>query len=179
MTSTKPIYGTVLNKNDVQDKITGPVKASVTLAIGLVYQDGANGWTNAPTDGSVYGRQLYWNEKVLTATSTLGEIVGTFYGEGARVVGKSDGIITAHAWCKASTNFANGFIINSDPVDATVGATFGAGTKTETAVNNVRNWQRAKIAIYHGHVLEVIGNTTVPSSSADLETDCVFEITRG
>lgn len=176
MTSTSPVIGTILNKNEVQDFITGSVKASVTLAVGLVYQDGANGWTNAPTDGSIYGRQLFWNERSLTATATLGEIVGTFYGEGAKVVGKSDGVITVNANCKASTSFANGFIIVADPSDAT--ATI-ANTTTSNEINNVRNWQRNKIAIYKGHVLEVIGNTTNGTSSADLETNCVFQIRRG
>lgn len=176
MTTTSPIYGTILNKNEVQDKVTGPVAVSITLAIGLVYQDGANGWKNAPTDGSIHGRKLFWNEKALVSTATLGEIGGTFYGEGAKVVGKSDGVITADAWCKASTNFANGFITNDDPADAT--ATI-ANTTTSNEINNIRNWQRAKVAIYKGHVLEVIGNTTLPTSSADTETNCVFEITRG
>lgn len=178
MTTTSPIYGTILNKNEVQDKVTGPVAVSITLAIGLVYQDGANGWKNAPTDGSVYGRQLYWNEKSLVSTATLGEIGGTFYGEGAKVVGKSDGVITSQAWCKAGTAIANAFIINSDPANTTLAATF-ADTEAEAAIDAIRNWQRAKIAIYKGHVLEVIGNTTLPTSSADTETNCVFEITRG
>jgi hypothetical protein len=172
MTSTKPIYGTIINKNEVQDIVTGPVAVSITLAIGLVYQDGSNGWKNAPTDGSIHGRKLFWNERALVSTSTLGEIVGTFYGEGAKVVGKSDGIITANSWCKASTNFANGFIILSDPSGAST-------TPTAAEVDAIRNWQRNKIAIYKGHALEVTGNTTLPTSSADLETDCIFEISRG
>ena len=171
MVSTKPIYGTILNKNEVQDKITGPVAVSITLAIGLVYLDGANGVKNAPTDGSVHGKQLYWNEKALTSTATIGEIGGTFYGEGSKVVGKSDGVITSQAWCKASTSFANGFIILADPSNAV--------TPTAGEVDAIRNWQRNKVAIYKGHVLEVTGNTTLPTSSADLETDCVFQITRG
>lgn len=179
MASTKPIHGTIINKNEVQDKVTGPVAVSITLAIGLVYQDGANGWKNAPTDGSIHGKALFWNEKALVSTATIGEIGGTFYGEGAKVVGKADGVITADAWCKASTSFANGFIINSDPANTTVAGTYATATEAKDQIDAIRNWQRAKVAIYKGHVLEVIGNTTLPTSSADLETDCVFEITRG
>ena len=178
MTSTIPILGTVINQNDVTDKVTGSVAVSITLAVGLVYQDAANGWKNAPTDGSIDGDRLYWNHTALTSTATLGEIVGTFYGNGSRVVGKSDGIITAGNWCKASTSFANGFITN-DLVAATIGATFGSGTATETAIDAVRDWQLAKVARYIGHCLEVVGNETNPTSSADLDVNCVFEIQRG
>src|SRR3990167_10877376 len=163
MTSTSAIYGTVINKNEVQDKVTGPVAVSITLAIGLVYQDGANGWKNAPVDGTIHGKQLFWNDKALVSTATIGEIVGTFYGEGTKVIGKSDGVITVDAWCKASTSFANGFIILADPANAI--------TPTAAEVDAIRNWQRAKIAIYKGHSLEVIGNTTLPTSSANLETN--------
>lgn len=179
MASTVPIVGTIINKNDVTDKVTGMVAVSITLAKGLVYQDGSNGWKNAPTDGSIHGDELYWNPTALVSTSTLGAIVGTFYGNGARVVGVADGTITAGQWCKASTNVANAFIKTADPTNTTLAATYAGGTALKTQIDAIRNWQRSKVARYIGHALEVIGNSTNPTSSADTETNCVFEIQRG
>lgn len=181
MASTNPVYGTVLNKEEVQDKQSGPVAVSITLAIGLVYKDGANGWKQAPTDGSIHADQLYWNPISLTSTSTLGEVVGTFYGEGARVVGKADGAIVVDNYCKASTTSSHGgqFISLADPSDATVGATFGGGTATETAINNIRNWQRNKVAIYKGHALELNQVDDLPTDAVDEDTNGVYEIVRG
>lgn len=178
MASTNPTYGTVLNKNEVKDIQSGPVAASTTLGIGLVYKDGANGWKQAPTDGSVYADRLYWNEKSLDNSSgSLGGKSGTFYGEGARVVGKADGAITVDAKCKASTTSAHGgqFIVNSTPADATT-------TPTAAQLNAVKNWVRHTIAIYKGHALELnrIGSTTasLPTDAVDEDTNVVFEIRR-
>lgn len=179
MTSTAPVIGTVLNKNDVQDKQSGPVAVSITLAVGLVYKDGANGWKNAPTDGSIHGDQLYFNPISLTSTATLGEVVGTFYGEGARVVGKAYGAIVVDEYCKASGTTAGSFEALADPADATVGATFGGGTATETAINAIRNWQRNKVALYKGHALELNQVDDLPTDALTTETNCVFEIVRG
>lgn len=181
MTSTNPKFGTVINKNEVQDVQSGPVAVSITLGIGLVYKDGANGWKQAPTDGTIHGDQLYWNEKVLTSTSTLGAIVGTFYGEGALVVGQADGAIVVDNYCKASTTSSHGgqLISLADPSAATVGATFGGGTKTETAIDAIRNWQRNKVALYKGHALELNRVDNLPTDAVDEDTNCVFQIVRG
>lgn len=179
MASTSPINGTVLNINDGIEKVTGRVAVSLTLGIGLVYQDGSNGWKNSPTNGTIHADQLYWNPTILVSTATLGDIVGTFYGEGARVIGTADGVLTAGGFCKASTNHENQFIALADPVAATIGATFGGGTATEAAIDAIRDWQRNKIARYLGHPLEVIGTTTDNTDAANEETNCVFEITRG
>lgn len=174
MTSSNPTYGTVINKNDVQDKQSGPVAVSITLAIGLVYKDGANGWKQAPTDGTIHGDQLYWNPISLTSTATLGEVVGTFYGEGARVVGKADGAIVVDNYCKASTTSSHGgqFITLADPSGA-------ATTPTAANVDAIRNWQRSKVAIYKGHALELNQVDDLPTDAVDEDTNGVYEIVRG
>lgn len=178
MTSTKATIGTVLNKDEVKDVISGQVAASTTLAVGLVYQDGSNGWKNAPTDGSKQGIVMYWNEKAIdNSAGSKGDKTGTFWGDGAIVVGKSDGIIVARAWCKPSTNFANGFITLTDP-SATLGATYGGGTTVKGQINEITTWLTARVARYLCHVLEYNNVSALPTSSADTETDCVFEIVR-
>jgi len=173
LTSSNPVLGTVLNQNDVQDIKSGPVAVSITLGVGLVYEDGANGWKQAPTDGSINADELYWNPKSLTSTATLGGVTGTFYGEGARVIGQADGAITVDQYCKASTTSAHGgqLIALADPANAS------AGSAAE--IDAVRDWQRDKIAIYKGHANEVNNVGVVATNAADEETNCVFEITRG
>lgn len=181
MASTNPTYGTVINKNDVKDIQSGPVAVSITLPIGLVYKDGANGWKQAPTDGSIHADQLYWNDKSRTSTSTLGVVQGTFYGEGARVVGKADGAIVVDEYCRASQTGSHGgqFEALADPANATVGATFGSGTATETAIDAIRTWQRNKIAIYKGHALELNQVDDLPTDAVDEDTNGIYEIRRG
>lgn len=153
MPTSEATLGTILNREEVTDRITGPVAVSTTLAVGLVYQDGANGWKNATSQS---GEVCYWNETELISTAVLGEVVGTFFGTGALVVGYSEGVITAGARCKNGA-VANGFIIN-----------------TVVAVADVL----LTCAHYKGHLLERTGNETLPTSSADTDDNCVFEIVR-
>lgn len=174
MTSSNPVLGTVLNQNDVQDIKSGPVAVSITLGVGLVYEDGANGWKQAPTDGTIHADELYWNPRSLTSTATLGGVTGTFYGEGARVIGQADGAITVDQYCEASTSSSHGgqLIALADPSGA-------ATTPTAANVDAIRNWQRDKVAIYKGHANEVNNVGVVATNAADEDTNCVFEITRG
>ena len=154
MATTEPTLGTVLNREQVSDRKTGPVKAGVILGVGLVYQDGANGWDNATSQS---GEVCYWNETVIdNSAGVLGDKVGTFFGTGALVVGYSEGIIAVNARCKNGT-VANGFVTNTVALVADVLLT---------------------CAIYKGHPLERTGNETLPTASADTETNCVFEIVR-
>jgi len=153
MASSEPVYGTILNREMVSDVKTGPVAVSTTLAIGLVYQDGANGWKNATSQS---GEDVYWNETEIISTAVLGEKVGTFYGSGALVVGKSDGVIAVNGRCKNGT-VANAFVAN-----------------TVSAIAD----QLLTCARYLGHPQERTGNETLPTSSADTEENCVFEIVR-
>jgi len=179
MTSTKPIQGTILNKLDVTDKKTGQVAASTTLAIGCVYQDGSNGWKNVPTDASILGKDIYWNEKSIDNSSgAKGDKSGTFYGEGSLVVGKADGAIVIDSWCKPSTNNANELMALSDPA-ATLDATYGGGTTVTAQINEITTWQKSKTAIYKGHALETNRMDTLATDAVDDDVDCVFLIKRG
>ena len=173
MASTNPVYGTVINKNDVKDIQSGPVAVSITLPVGLVYKDGANGWKQAPTDGSIHADQLYWNEKSLTSTAVLGAVTGTFYGEGARVVGKADGAIGVDGKCRASQTSSHGgqFQANADPAAAT--------TPTATQLDTLKDWIRNTIAIYKGHALELNKVDTLPTAAVDEEENGIYEIVRG
>ena len=181
MVSSDPILGTVINMSDVQDKKSGPVAVSITLGVGLVYEDGANGWKVAPTDGTIHADELYWNPTSLTSTATLGGVTGTFYGEGARVIGKADGAIVVDQFCEASTTSAHGgqLLALADPSNATTGATYGGGTATKAAIDAIRDWQRDKIALYKGHANEVNRVGVVATDAADEDENCIFEITRG
>ena len=174
MTSSNPVLGTVINMNDVQDKKSGPVAVSITLGVGLVYEDGSNGWKQAPTDGTIHADELYWNPRSLTSTSTLGGVTGTFYGEGARVTGQADGAIVVDQKCKASTTSSHGgqLMALADPSDQPT-------TPTASSINAIRNWQRDAVAIYKGHANEVNNVGVVATNAADEGTNCVFEIVRG
>lgn len=178
MTSTKPINGTILNKLDVTDKKSGKVAASTTLAIGLVYQDGANGWKNVPTTAAVLGKDCYWNEKAIdNSAGSLGDKTGTFYGEGALVVGTADGAIVIDSWCKPSTNHANQLMALTDPA-ATLGTTYNK-TTAQAQINEITTWQKSKVAIYKGHVLEITAANGLATDAVDEETDVVYLIKRG
>jgi hypothetical protein len=151
--------GDVLNKHAVTDVISGPVAASTTLGIGLVYEDGANGWKNAPTDGSIEGRSMYFNPvSIDNSSGSLGDKIGTFYGEGALVVGTADTAIAVDAHCKASTNVAQAF------EDVTITTTLGDLLDV--------------VAIYRGKVHERTESGTSRTAAADTDTDCVFQIVR-
>jgi len=180
MASSDPVLGTVMNKNDVQDKKSGPVAVSITLGVGLVYEDGVNGWKQAPTDGTIHADELYWNPTAKTSTATLGGVTGTFYGEGARVIGKADGIIVVDQYVKASTTTAHGgqLIKLDDLGTPALDATF-SDTEVEAAFNAARDFQRNKIALYKGHANEVNNVGAVATDAVDEDINCVFQVTRG
>jgi len=153
--------GLVLNKDDVKDKVSGPVAASTTLNPGLVYEDGANGWKQAPTTGAAIGNEVYWNPVTIDNSSgALGDKVGEFYGEGARVVGQADGAIPVDGRVKPSTT-------------ASHEGQFIAGVIT--AIADLEDL----CGTYKGHYLTEINQVGVSrTAAADAETDCVFELRR-
>jgi hypothetical protein len=153
-------FGDVLNKHAVTDVQSGPVAASESLEIGLVYEDGANGWKVAPVDGSVEGRRLYWNPVLIDNSSgALGDKVGNYYGNGALVEGEADGAIAVGAYVKTSTNASHGGIFLSVTVAA------------------IGDWLDV-IGIYRGHRHETTETGTSTTAAADTETNCVVELVR-
>lgn len=176
MTSTKAKLGTVLNKDQVADKRSGKVAASTSLAVGLVYQDGANGWKQVPTNASVLGRRCYWNETAIdNSAGALGDKTGTFYGEGAKVVFKADVAITLDTWLKPSTNTAGEMMaLGSDPA-----ATVSTVGTVAAQINEITTWQTSKVALYIGHVLEISAADGLATDAVDNDEDCVAVIRKG
>ena len=165
MTATKPVLGQVLNKDSLAvEKVSGPVKAAVNLGIGWVYEDGANGWTNALTNGSISAKALYWNDKVRdNSAGAKGDVYGTFYGQNAKIVGKAEGAIVRDAIFMTS--------------EVTAQSCAALTLRTDTLANNAAD--RAKrLGFYKGHALEVNDTKTSRTDAATTETDCVFIVAR-
>lgn len=165
--------GTILNKAEVTDRVSGPVAASTTLGIGPVYEDGANGWKNAPIDGSILAARLYWNERSINnSTGAKGDKVGTFYGIGALVVGKAEGAIVVDAAAKASE-------VTAQSLSSLASPTNPSATYAEAEADSLYNYIVKKFAFYRGHVNEVTGVKTSRTDAATTETNCVFEVRKG
>ncbi len=159
--------GQVLNRESVSDRIVGDVAAATKLLVGLVYQDGANGFKQAPVDGSVNGRALYWNSyEIDNASGSKGDKIGTFYGTGARVCGKADGAIVVNAPCKASATAAHG------------GQFASVTVRSDTTPNLAADLQ-AIAAIYKGHIGETVETANDPTDAVDGDENLVFEMVRG
>lgn len=159
-------FGTVINKDDLSVvKKSGPVAANENLGIGLVYLDGANGWKNAPTNGSIIASRLYFNPVVKNNTGgALGALTGTFYGLNAEVVGKIEGTMALNSKCKASSTTAQSFAALT--------------IRTDTIANNSAD-RDAEVAGYLGHVGEIKSIDSLATAGADAETNGVFKIVGG
>lgn len=169
-------FGTILNKNDPAVVVrSGPVAANTKLLIGLVYQDGANGWKNSPVDGSIPARRLYWNCIEIDNTGgALGDKTGSFYGKNACVVGKADGVINVGSAVKASESTGkNGqFQALADPTNP--GASY-----SETEADSLFHYVLKKVAGYIGHVNEIKSIDKLATNAADGETNVVFVLEGG
>ena len=173
--ASSTVLGTVLNKNDVHDKISGPVKAAITLAIGLVFEDGALGWDNAPVDGSVPARRLYWNPtEINNSTGVLGKKHGTFYGDNALFVGKADGVIVVDESVQASQTAAHNGQLQTIAEPTEPGAAYA-----EAAADSLFFYVVDKVASYKGHVDEIKQIADSRTDAIDEDEDCVFQIRRG
>lgn len=173
--ASSTVLGTVLNKNDVHDKISGPVKAAITLGIGLVFEDGALGWDNAPVDGSVPARRLYWNPtSINNSTGVLGDKHGTFYGDNALFVGQADGAIVVDASVRTSQTAAHEGQLQSFAEPTEPGAAYG-----EPAADSLFFYVVDKVASYKGHVDEINQIADSRTDAIDAETDLVFQMRRG
>lgn len=159
-------YGTILNKDSKSVvKKSGPVAANTNLGIGLVYLDGANGWKNAPTDGSVIASRLYFNPIALdNSTGAKGDKTGTFYGLNAIVVGKNEGTTALNSKCKASGTTAQAFAALT--------------IRTDTLANNSAD-RDAEVAGYLGHIGEISQKDSLATAGANGETNCVFVMKGG
>ena len=159
-------YGTIINEDSESVvKKSGPVAAGVNLGIGLVYLDDANGWKNAPTNGSIIASRLYFNPVALDNTNGVkGDKTGTFYGLNAQVVGKIEGTMALNSKCKASGTTAQAFAALT--------------IRTDTVVNNQAD-NDAHVAGYLGHVGEIKSKDSLATAGANNETNGVFVMLGG
>lgn len=174
MTATGvPVLGTILNRDQVLEKKVGKVAASTNITKGaLVYQDAANGWKIAPTDGSVVGSRLFVaGHDADNSSGVLGDKTVEVYGHGAEFIGKAEGAITVDADVKASRTTAGSLAANTLP-------TAPAATYGEAAADSLYDFVIAKLGKYLGHYGEHLETGNLPTNAADAETNCVFRITR-
>lgn len=164
--------GTVLNKEQVYDRIETDVAASTSLVPGLCYIDGSNGVKQCPTDGSVVANRVYWCEDTIASQTNKGDKTITIWGEGAVVIGKADGVITVGERVKPSTNHVGNFEDADTP-----GAVSGA-SPSSAEVDAYRTFIDAVVGVYLGHVDELTETGDDPTSAADTDTDAVFLIKR-
>jgi hypothetical protein len=190
--------GSVLNSSASLARITAIVKSGNAIAVGLVYEDGSNGWKNAPTDSSKLAKDLYWCPDSF-ASQSVDKKITVYDLDGLEVVGKADGTLVLDTEVKASTTSGHGgqLITNPEPTSAftaadagTVDGTYGAAEAAVIEANRtriaelvtreaaIRTWVKHTVGHYIGHEAEIREGTT-RTNAADAETTCVFVLRRG
>lgn len=156
--------GEVLNK-EIAEKYSQvwDVAAETKIADGdLVYLDNTLGAKKAPTDGTVHAKRI-WFCSVGADNSATGTAKGdkkiTVYKKGARVVGKAQGTITEHAFCRASQTTAGTFQSLAVPGNST--------TPTAAEVDAIRNFVRDLLATFVGKPLEGVERGKDPADVTD------------
>ena len=158
------VYGEVLNRDAVSDRVAGLVAAATKLIIGFVYEDGLLGWKNATA--AIEARRCYWNDRELdNSNGALGDVTGEFWGENTCFTGKAGGIIAVDDTVKIGA--ASDTLIAADIEDAIAGA-------ATTIAANLKKF----IAQYTGHIGEAAGTKTARTPAADGDADVVFRIRR-
>lgn len=172
--------GTILNKTSALKRVTGIVKATITLIPGLCYIDGANGIKNAPVDGSVKSNALYWYDgEAVTVAAGKTKKVTIYAIDGLWVVGQAEGVIPVDGPVKPATTAAHGgwMITHPTPTVADEGDTSMAdlGGEIAAAIQAVYTYGGALCGFYRGHEAEIKEGST-RTAAADTETNCVFEL---
>ena len=149
--------GRILNKSASIPRITAEFSTAATYTAGLVFENGAGDWRQAPTDGSKEARELYWLENGFTVAS--GEVKKTtvYALSGLFVIGKADGVIAPDDHVMASTSTE----LIAEVWDGTSSAT-AVATGTDICGK------------YIGKEDEIREGDVVRSSAADGDEDCVF-----
>ena len=176
--SGSPTLGDIKNKEEVSDKKQGKVATAITLAVGLVYQDAANGWKNVPADGSIDARRIYFNPiSIDNSGGVLGDQTGTFYGMNAIVIGTADLAIVVDDYCRASVNVVNAFQKLAVPSNSALNAIF-SDTEVEADIDGQRDFSIDKLAKYLGHAGEITETDNLATDAIDTDADCLFLIVR-
>ena len=156
--------GDVHNKQFVSDKQIVIVAASTNLAVGLVYQNGANGLIQVPTSSQPLATRVYFNPVAQNNSSgAAGDLSAMVYGDGAIVSGTADGAITVGTLVKLSANVAGAF---------------QAYTPDTSSVANYETARKLIVGVYLGHEGEGEEKGTKPTDAANAETNCKFMIKR-
>lgn len=166
-----PIQGDVENLHMVTDIITIPQAANTNLAAGVFgYQNGASGFTIAPTDDSVEARKLRFsrfasNNSTITGfqAGALGDLAIDTIKTGAIVVAKCDGPITVNAYVRNSTVTGGNVMVLNNPIASPTGSV------TSQNIADLDSWIKLRLGIYLGHV----GETSDASGSGNPPTDAV------
>lgn len=165
--------GDILNWQELTDVQNNQVADSVVITKGtLVYQDTTNGLKVVPTSSQPQGKLVRFAVQGADNTVT-GHTKGFFSVEtvkqGARVVGKCEGVIPVGSRVRASLNTAGSFAALAPPIDATLAATV-AGTAANTDINAVRDYAEFDIGFYVGHPGEgdQIGKEPTDGADGDL-----------
>ena len=158
------VYGEVLNRDAVSDRVAGLVAAATKLAIGFVYEDGANGWKAATA--AIEARRCYWNDRELdNSNGAHGDVTGEFWGENTCFTGKSGGVIAVDSTVKIGA--APDKLIAADIEDAIAGA-------ATTIAANLKKF----IAQYAGHLGQAAGAKVARTAAAADDADVVFRVRR-
>ena len=167
--------GTILNKSASIPRITANFSTVATYVTGLVYEDGANGWKNSPTDGSEDRRELYWLEHGFVVAT--GEVKKTtvYALNGLMVVGIVDTAIVVDGYVKASTNHVGQLMAAVTPTIADEGDTsmVDLGGQLAAADQSILTHYDTIVGHYIGSEDE-IRDGLLRTDAVDEDTDCVF-----
>lgn len=166
--------GTILNKSASLPRVTAVFSTDATYVTGLVYEDGANGWKNAPTDGSEDRRELYWLEHGFVVAGTTKKT--TVYAlNGLMVVGIVDTAIVVDGYVKASTNHVGQLMAAVTPTIADEGDTsmVDLGAQLAAADQSVLTQMDTVLGHYIGSEDE-IRDGLLRTDAVDLDEDAVF-----
>ena len=164
MSSAFVVYGDVINKDAVADRVAGLVAAATKVVIGWVYEDGANGWK--PATNGIDARRCYWSDRELDNTNgALGDVTGNFWGEGACVVCKAGGVISVDDTVKIGA--ASDTVLTSTIEDAVA----GAATTIAAALKKF-------IGQYMGHVGQAQGAKVARTGAVAADADIIVMVRR-
>lgn len=158
------VYGSVINKGMVGDRVAGLVAANTKIPIGFVYEDGANGWK--PATAAILARRCYWSDIELDNTNgALGAVTGDFWGEGACVVCGSGGAIVVDDTVKIGATSAK--VVTATITDVAAGA-----------AGSIAADLKKLVGIYNGHVGEAQGAKQARTDAVNDDADIVVMLRR-
>ena len=154
---------TILNRQQVDDRVQIFIATGQNVKAGLVYQNGDKDWRNVPLTAQPKAKKIYVLENGFDNSSGTDVKTEIAFGEGARFIDTADGAITLNENCSASTSTV-GLLSQATAI----------GTTTATIIAALEN----VVAQYKGHADELKNTVDDASAAVDGDTDCVFQIRR-